>query len=210
MTDNHATLFCLVDGESTSNAFTAEIGPTKTVDGLKKTPRFDDVAADELILWRVSIPVAEGNDETPILLDNVTNTNIKTLGPATRLSKVSPEDLPDEMINITVQRPPPEGKGAEASNLNTPHLALVEGILALVGVVGVAVVDDATQGQAGLPLLDGHVFGAHALEALSELVKVGRFAGALVEGGVHGRTGGREGQGDEGDEGHGGNGLHGV
>lgn len=36
MTDNHATLFCLVDGESTSNAFTAEIGPTKTVDGLKK------------------------------------------------------------------------------------------------------------------------------------------------------------------------------
>ncbi|KAF9335865.1 hypothetical protein BG006_010486, partial [Podila minutissima] len=192
MTDNHATLSCLVDGESTSNAFTAEIGPTKTVDGLKKvddlkkavkaekTPRFDDVAGNELILWRVSIPVVEDNDETPILLDNVTNTDRKTLGPATHLSKVFPEDLPDEMINITVQRPPP---GAEASNLNTPHLAFVEGILALVGVVGGAVVDDATQGQTGLPLLDEHVFGAHALEALSELVKVGCFAGAFVEGG---------------------------
>ena len=56
MTDNCLTLFCLVDGEATSQAFSVEIDHTKTVDGLKKliktekAPRFDDVAADELTL----------------------------------------------------------------------------------------------------------------------------------------------------------------
>ncbi|KAF9899028.1 hypothetical protein BX616_003347 [Lobosporangium transversale] len=54
-----------------------EIDPTKTVDGLKKhikaekTPRFDDVAADELTLWRVSHPVIAANKHQPILLSLV-------------------------------------------------------------------------------------------------------------------------------------------
>ncbi|KAI9241257.1 MAG: hypothetical protein BYD32DRAFT_458061 [Podila humilis] len=61
MTNNHLTLLCLVDGEATSRAFSVDIDRTKSVDHLKKliklekTPRFDDVAADELTLWRVSI-----------------------------------------------------------------------------------------------------------------------------------------------------------
>lgn len=56
MTDNHLTLFCPVDGEATSRAFSVDIDRTKSVDRLKKlfksekTPRFDDVAADELAL----------------------------------------------------------------------------------------------------------------------------------------------------------------
>ncbi|KFH72875.1 hypothetical protein MVEG_00100 [Podila verticillata NRRL 6337] len=58
MTNNHLTLLCLVDGEATSRAFSVDIDRTKSVDHLKKliksekTPRFDDVAADELTLWR--------------------------------------------------------------------------------------------------------------------------------------------------------------
>ncbi|KAF8926352.1 hypothetical protein BGZ58_011269, partial [Dissophora ornata] len=80
MIDNHFTLFCLVDGEATSNVFSVEIDPTKTVGGLKKvikakmTPRFDDVAADELTPWCVSIPDdddVDDDDEQSILLDNV-------------------------------------------------------------------------------------------------------------------------------------------
>ncbi|KAF9080254.1 hypothetical protein BGX23_002406, partial [Mortierella sp. AD031] len=113
MTDNPLILFCLVDGEATSHAFSVDIDRTKTVDHVKKfiktekTPRFDDVAADELTLWRVSIPIINDNDEVPILLTNITNKDRKKLGPATRLSKMFPEDLPEETIHIVVQRPPP-------------------------------------------------------------------------------------------------------
>ncbi|KAG0011591.1 hypothetical protein BGZ81_002101, partial [Podila clonocystis] len=85
--------------------------PAKSVDHLKdlikakKAPRFDDIAADELTLWRVSIPITD-SDDLPILLDNVTDKDKKKLLPVTVLSKVFPEDLSEETINIIVQRPP--------------------------------------------------------------------------------------------------------
>ena len=52
-------LFCLVDGESTSSAFSVKISTKDTVDDLKnhiktkKSPRFDDIAVDELVLVQV-------------------------------------------------------------------------------------------------------------------------------------------------------------
>ena len=109
MANTHLTLFCTVDGESQSNAFSVKPTPTDTVDDLKdlikakKSPRFDDIAADELTLWRVSIPV-DGDDIT-IQLDQVTDTDKKKLGPTTRLSKVFPEELPEDTVHIIVQRP---------------------------------------------------------------------------------------------------------
>ncbi|KAG9064274.1 hypothetical protein KI688_003462 [Linnemannia hyalina] len=51
----------------------------------EKSPRIDDVAADELTLWRVSVPITEDNDKIPIQLDNVTNNDRKKLGPVTHL-----------------------------------------------------------------------------------------------------------------------------
>ncbi|KAF9924509.1 hypothetical protein BGZ67_009217, partial [Mortierella alpina] len=93
MADNHFTLFCLVDGEPTSNAFPVGIEFSKTIGDFKKliktekSPEFDDIAADKLALWRVSIPIIEDNDELPLLLNNVPDKERKKLGPATRLSK---------------------------------------------------------------------------------------------------------------------------
>ncbi|KAG0010901.1 hypothetical protein BGZ81_002491, partial [Podila clonocystis] len=119
MADTLMTLFCLVDGEATSSAFSIKIPPNDTVDDLKnliktkKTPEFEDVAANELTLWRVSIPITDDDDAVPIKLNNVTNKDKKKLGPATRLSKGFPEGLPEETVNIIVQRPPP------ATKLNT-------------------------------------------------------------------------------------------
>ncbi|KAF9314603.1 hypothetical protein BG003_003981, partial [Podila horticola] len=111
MTDNRMSLFCLAHVEPSSNAFPVEIESTKTIGDLKdliktkKTPEFDDIAADKLTLWRVTIPITDDDNETPILLNNVTK---KKLGPLTRLSKVFPEDIPEEsIIHIIVQRPPP-------------------------------------------------------------------------------------------------------
>ncbi|KAF9118081.1 hypothetical protein BGW39_001492 [Mortierella sp. 14UC] len=84
MINNRLNLFCLVDGEATSNAFSVEIDPTKTVYHLKnlikakKTPRF-------LI-----------ETDSPTELD-----------PTDDLSDVFEETPPKKTIHIIVQRPPP-------------------------------------------------------------------------------------------------------
>ncbi|KAF9580333.1 hypothetical protein BGW38_003059, partial [Lunasporangiospora selenospora] len=118
MTHNPFSLFCLVDGEATSNAFSVKAPSSDTVDDLKNliktalAPQFNDIAAKDLSLWRVSLPIVDNEDdddenETSILLGNVNKKDKKKLGPATRLSKVFPEELPEETIHIIVQRPPP-------------------------------------------------------------------------------------------------------
>ncbi|KAF9271241.1 hypothetical protein BGZ74_006306, partial [Mortierella antarctica] len=111
MTDNRLSLFCLVEGESTSIAFPVKTSSSDTVGDLKnlivngdQAPAFKDVASKDLTLWRVSIPI--NDDEVPILLNSVPDKDKKKLGPATRLSKVFPEDLPEETVHIIVQRPP--------------------------------------------------------------------------------------------------------
>lgn len=75
MANNHQTLFSLADGESTSNAFPLFILNTVTIGELnlikmEMAPHTDDIAADELTLWCISIP---GNDDNHllILLDSV-------------------------------------------------------------------------------------------------------------------------------------------
>ncbi|KAI8356292.1 hypothetical protein B0O80DRAFT_23919 [Mortierella sp. GBAus27b] len=111
MADNPLTLFCLVNGETTP--FSVEVDPTKTVDHLKdaikakQSPDFNDIVAKSLTLWRVCIAITDdGDDEVPILLDSLDER--KKLGPATRLSKVFPEEPPEETIHIIVQRPLPD------------------------------------------------------------------------------------------------------
>ena len=109
MTNNLLTLFCLVDGESTS--FSVHVDPSETVDDLKvaikdKNPEtFNGVDAKDLTLWRVSIPVDDDdNDDIPIPLDSVPEK--KRLKATTRLSKVFDTELPEDTIHIIVQRPP--------------------------------------------------------------------------------------------------------
>ena len=56
------TLVCLVKGNLPANAFAVDINSGKLVSHLKgvikakKAPRFDDIPADELKLWKVEIP----------------------------------------------------------------------------------------------------------------------------------------------------------
>ncbi|KAF9278412.1 hypothetical protein BGZ88_000583 [Linnemannia elongata] len=109
MNNNPLTLFCLVDGEATSQAFPVEIESTKTTGNLKqrikteKTPRFDDVASDELTLWRVSIPDNNLSSTVNVdALDGKTQLN----NPRTQLSKLFPAS-PDANTYILVQRPQP-------------------------------------------------------------------------------------------------------
>ncbi|KAG0273623.1 hypothetical protein BGZ95_010574 [Linnemannia exigua] len=109
MTNNCISLFCIVDGETTSNAFPVEIESIKTIGNLKdiikakKTPRFDDLAADELTLWRVSIP--DTSLQSAITL-NALDDKTDLINPRTLISKLFPES-PDDKTYILVQRPQP-------------------------------------------------------------------------------------------------------
>ncbi|KAG0247163.1 hypothetical protein BG011_001931, partial [Mortierella polycephala] len=134
MTDNHLTLFCLVDGETTSNAFPVKIASDDTVGGLKElikaesAMKFKDVNANDLTLWRVSIPVSDDDDEILILLNNVTDKDKKKLGPTTRLSKLFPES-PDVNTYILVQRPPPVHAPIPARDFTAPSDKICPGIM---------------------------------------------------------------------------------
>ncbi|KAK3810222.1 MAG: hypothetical protein J3Q66DRAFT_64670 [Benniella sp.] len=78
--------------------------PTKIIgelkDAIKKTPRFDDVAADELALWRVSFPVAPKKER-------------KEISQADVLSK---EEL-DEMFPMSCQINHPRKQSTSSSAL---------------------------------------------------------------------------------------------
>ncbi|KAF9114040.1 hypothetical protein BGX30_006735, partial [Mortierella sp. GBA39] len=142
MTDNRLSLFCLVDGEATANAFSVKIPSNDTVDDLKeliktkKSPEFDDIAADKLTLWRVSIPDDDDDDEVPILLDSVSTEDKKKLRATRELSEVFTDKLPKSTIHIIVQRPPQEydllqfvpspaiGEEQVASTLTEPSMSV--------------------------------------------------------------------------------------
>ncbi|KAF8923966.1 hypothetical protein BGZ47_004346, partial [Haplosporangium gracile] len=128
MTNNSLTLFCVVNGESTP--FSVKIESTKTIDDLKKlikaekTPEFNDIAADKLTLWRVSVTITDDDDEAPILLDNLPVK--KKLRATSKLSMVFDADLPEDTIHVLVQRPQPATKrdredDAESSSSRKRH-----------------------------------------------------------------------------------------
>ncbi|KAF9314061.1 hypothetical protein BG003_004554 [Podila horticola] len=112
MTDNILTLFCLVDGEATSTAFSIKIPSNDTVDDLKKLIKvekandFSDIDANQLTLWRVSIPVVTANRNKPINLTEIDS--ITELDPTDDVSYVFTDQPPKKTIHIIVQRPPRE------------------------------------------------------------------------------------------------------
>jgi hypothetical protein len=101
-------LFCLVDGQTTSNAFPVEIESTKTIGHLKeliktkKDPEFDNIAADKLIIWKVSIPGDNSGSAIEIgslvdkILHNKPRDSVSTL--------ISEKD--DDNTYILVELPP--------------------------------------------------------------------------------------------------------
>ncbi|KAF9303151.1 hypothetical protein BGZ74_004248 [Mortierella antarctica] len=121
MTDNHRTLFCLVDEETPSNAFPVKIELAKTVGHLKKliktekTNNFHDVDANELTLWKVSILVADDDDnELPIIINKIPKSDKKKLKVVkNKISDVFGNEPDEMMIHIIVQRPLPEEKWRE-------------------------------------------------------------------------------------------------
>ena len=103
-------LFCLIltDDLGLSNPFPVDIAPTLTVGHLKKAIKEEKKNvlgsndADQLILWKVSIPVdANLNDS----LKNLDLTNKEPLNPVDELSEVFPNPLERKHLHIVAQLP---------------------------------------------------------------------------------------------------------
>ncbi|KAG0247919.1 hypothetical protein BG011_000730, partial [Mortierella polycephala] len=101
MTDNRMSLFCLVDGEATSNAFPVHQNsrPPQGLIKARQSPDFDDIVAKSLSLWRVSISLLDDDDDEMLLLLD-TLTEKKKLRPATDLDEVF-SDLRVDIKKIT-------------------------------------------------------------------------------------------------------------
>ncbi|KAG0369009.1 hypothetical protein BGZ54_000640, partial [Gamsiella multidivaricata] len=152
----HLKLFCLVSGDSVSRVFPVKVPSDDTVSDLKelikakKAPELDDIAADNLTLWHVSIPLTDGDDEHPVILDTLNDK--KKLRPATDLSEVFSEEIPRKTVNILVQRPQPVEKWQEL-------IEKTEGDFFTPGSIKYTVLVRFVKGDAKLPTTEGILGG---------------------------------------------------
>jgi len=101
MTDP-VTLFCLIGGESFENVFSITIDRAETVSVLRElviNKNRLNQPARHLRLWKVSIP---DGGEKALQLQHLPNCN--ALRPMWKISKVFPEEPPEESIHIIVDR----------------------------------------------------------------------------------------------------------
>ncbi|KAG0006748.1 hypothetical protein BGZ65_004323 [Modicella reniformis] len=106
MANNTLTLFCVVDGEP--GVFLVEITDNRTVTHLKdaikikKSPEFDDIAADKLILWKnVKFDLGQLQANEKKILDEPMSEISDSFG------QEKPEK-PAKMISIIAERPSSE------------------------------------------------------------------------------------------------------
>ncbi|KAF9950482.1 hypothetical protein BGZ65_006591, partial [Modicella reniformis] len=110
---NDLTIWCMVDCESTSAAFKVKLSPTDDVADLRKLiktekpKRFANVDADELTLWKVSIPVVIAHKHENITLNSLDPKNKgDELHPTDELEDVFNGQPTKKTIHILVQLPP--------------------------------------------------------------------------------------------------------
>jgi len=100
------TLFCLVKGNTTTNAFEVDIEKDKSISRLKdvikakKAPEFDNFPADKLKLWKVEIP-----DDHDDPLNNLSLQDQPELLAIKKILKYFPDSPSEEHIHVLVKSP---------------------------------------------------------------------------------------------------------
>ncbi|RGB25643.1 hypothetical protein C1646_446868 [Rhizophagus diaphanus] len=121
------TLFCLVKGNTTANAFAVDIDSGKAVSHLKeaikakKHKTFHGVEADELRLWKVEI----GGDHLDDPLKNLTLNDNNELSAIKKISKYFPDTPVEEHIHVLVDPPPSTAISSREQEL-LDRIALLE------------------------------------------------------------------------------------
>src|SRR4051812_19036517 len=119
------TLFCLVKGNTTANAFPVDISRNQLVGHLKKAIKaekhktFYDVEADELKLWKVPI-----SDDHVDPLSNLSLENGDELLAIRKISKYFPDSPPEERIHVIVSLP-------EATTISSREQELLDQVTSL-------------------------------------------------------------------------------
>ena len=123
------TLFCLVKGNTTANAFSVKINRDEPISELKKAIKaekhktFHDVEADELRLWKKEIP-----DDQDDLLSNLTLNDGDELLATKKISKYFPDSPPEEHIHVLVSPPETTATSSEVLELRE-QLASLQALL---------------------------------------------------------------------------------
>ncbi|KAF9342861.1 hypothetical protein BGX26_006705, partial [Mortierella sp. AD094] len=96
-------LFCLIDGESTSNAFEltdiagiCSVSAFKMLIKAEKTPNIEYIATNELSLWQASIPVATATKHNAALITGIDDKE-----------ELLPTDEPSDIFGDTPAKPYP-------------------------------------------------------------------------------------------------------
>ncbi|CAG8686014.1 3542_t:CDS:2, partial [Acaulospora colombiana] len=124
---NTYKLFCIVEGES--SPFPVEIQPDQTISALKDAiklemqPRFNDIAANELTLYKLNIP-EDSNDSDDEHLEEKVNQQLtaepapKPLNPTFELLDIYPIDDPPakRQVHIFVRVPGEQGGNSPRHN----------------------------------------------------------------------------------------------
>ncbi|KAF9545472.1 Sorting nexin mvp1, partial [Mortierella hygrophila] len=126
----------------------------------QKGSLFDDVAAAELTLWHVSIP-DDDDDHQPVLLDKEVSEK-KQLKATTKLFKVFGTVVPEDMIHMIFQCPPP-------SDLHT-NIKKITDKFFVPGSDVAKFLDAFTKGQGALPTTTGSILGCGKTRAVIGLL----------------------------------------
>ncbi|RHZ77618.1 hypothetical protein Glove_174g112 [Diversispora epigaea] len=109
MSDNIA-LYCLVEGDSKEKTFKVIAGVNEEVNDLKKKikeelhPRFENTPANDIVLWKVNIPIEEDTMEVDLILSDIQD-KLKLSNPTKIINEVFTEKLTRSFIHIIIERP---------------------------------------------------------------------------------------------------------
>ncbi|KAF9144383.1 hypothetical protein BGX30_012957 [Mortierella sp. GBA39] len=110
MAANTLTLFCLISGEHASRAFSVQVSSDKTVGALKdaiiskKPNAFEHIDANDLVLWRVTVPVVAGKTHEAVVLHEIDpKTELVATDEISELFKK--KTLPKKSIHIIIAQP---------------------------------------------------------------------------------------------------------
>ncbi|RHZ77089.1 hypothetical protein Glove_186g10 [Diversispora epigaea] len=112
---DHTTLVCLVYGDLTKKAFKVNIEKNESVYYLKtkikekKSNLFANVDANEIVLWKVNVPLDDDTMEVDIVLENNEEMDVQKLSfPFITIGNAFTENITVDSIHIVIEEPSDE------------------------------------------------------------------------------------------------------
>ncbi|CAG8530466.1 22160_t:CDS:2 [Dentiscutata erythropus] len=130
-------LFCLNQGESTEKLFVVDIEKDKTVAHLRKAIKkekeifYRNIDANDLVIWKVNIPVNDGDMQTNFALENNKEKGVQKLDcPVNKISDIFTETPATDHIHIIIEMVSPQGNMAKkyGEAMEKLYKALEDGI----------------------------------------------------------------------------------